>query len=189
MARILIVGRRSPGLAYERTRHNMGFMAVDAYAQEQGGRFRRTRYGLVAEVDRGWILKPQTFMNRSGDAVRPFCRYFRVSPDDVVVVADDLDLPLGTLRLRRSGSSGGHNGLKSVAQSLGTEDFPRLRIGIARPDDGTPVIDWVLGRLAGDEWRTAQIAIHRSAEALDFLAQEGIDKAMSRFNGPITGRE
>lgn len=189
MARILVVGLGNPGLAYDRTRHNMGFMAAEAYAREQGGRFRRTRYGLVAEVDQGWVLKPQTFMNRSGEAVGPFCRYFRVTADDVVVVADDLDLPLGTLRIRRSGSSGGHNGLKSIAQALGTDHFPRLRIGIARPEDGSAVIDWVLGRLVGDDWRRAQEAIQRSAQALQVLVGEGIDQAMSRFNGPVGGAE
>ena len=189
MTGILIVGLGNPGIEYDRTRHNLGFMAADAYVAEHGGRYRRTRYGLTAAVENGWVLKPQTFMNRSGDAVGSFCHYFGWPVDRLVVVADDLDLPLGTIRLRRSGSSGGHNGLKSIAQALGTENFPRLRIGIARPPGSTDVIDWVLGRLAGEEWRVAQDAVARAVNALDCLARDGIEAAMSRFNGPAASSD
>lgn len=178
---MLLVGLGNPGLQYDRTRHNLGFMVADAYVAEHGARFRRTRFGLVAQVEHGWILKPQTFMNLSGQAVGPFCHFYRLTPSDIVVAADDLDLSLGTLRIRRSGSSGGHNGLKSIASALGTQEFARLRMGISRPPEAT--IDWVLGRFTKEEFKIAAEVIERAVNALDCLARDGIEAAMSRYNG------
>lgn len=178
---MVIVGLGNPGLQYERTRHNFGFMVIDAYAQKLHTKFRRTRFGLVAVFEGGWILKPVTYMNLSGDAVAPFCRFYRIKPSDIIVVADDLDLPLGTLRIRRSGSSGGHNGLKSIEAALATQQFARMRLGISRPKDST--IDWVLGRFSHDETATVQAMIERGVQALDCVLTEGIDKAMSQYNG------
>ncbi len=183
MGKHLIVGLGNPGPRYDRTRHNMGFMAVDAYAARLGARFARSRFGQVAEVPAGWLLKPETYMNLSGQAVAPFLQYYRLSPTDLLVVADDLDLPLGTLRLRRAGSSGGHNGLKSIIGSLGTEGFARLRMGISRPPEPLQVIDWVLMRFTAREMPLVTEVVDRAVEALETVVSEGLDRAMSQFNG------
>lgn len=188
MDRLLIVGLGNPGVQYDRTRHNFGFLAVEAYAAEHGGQFRRTRFGMVAETDQAFILKPATFMNLSGDAVGPFSRFYRIVPGGIVVACDDLDLPLGTLRIRRSGSSGGHNGLKSIAAALGTGEFVRLRLGISRPSEETPVIDWVLGRFSSEERVVVKEVVARAVQALASIVDDGVETAMSRFNGTNNDR-
>lgn len=179
----MIVGLGNPGPRYSRTRHNLGFMTVEAFAAEHGGRFRRSRFGQVAELDFGWVLKPQTYMNRSGEAVGPFLRYHRMGPDSLVVVADDLDLPFGTLRIRRAGSSGGHNGLNSIIAALGTNAFGRVRLGISRPPAAIDVIDWVLMPFTEVEVHRLAEVIDRAVKALDTLCNDGIEAAMNRFNG------
>lgn len=178
-----MVGLGNPGPRYERTRHNMGFMTLDGYAQRQGLAFRRTRYGQVAETPWGWMLKPETFMNLSGRAVAPFMEYYRLPLHQLLVVVDDLDLPLGSLRLRRGGSSGGHNGLKSIAGCLGTDQFARLKLGISRPPDPIRVIDWVLMRFTPSELVEVDRIVTRATECLDAVRMQGYDWAMSRFNG------
>ncbi len=183
MERHLVVGLGNPGARYQRTRHNMGFMVVDAYASLQQLSFKEGRFGLVAEAPWGWLLKPQTFMNLSGQAVGPFMQYYRLRPDQIVVVADDLDLPLGSLRMRRTGSSGGHNGLKSIIAALGTEAFARMRLGISRPPAPISVIDWVLMRFSEKEMPLVETVVERATRALDTILAEGLDYAMSRFNG------
>ncbi|AEJ38411.1 peptidyl-tRNA hydrolase [Sulfobacillus acidophilus TPY] len=179
----LIVGLGNPGPDYVNTRHNVGFMVLDAYARHRGLRFRLGRYGYLADSDQGWLMKPMTFMNLSGDAVGPFVRRYRLTPDQVLVVHDDLDLPLGRIRIRAHGSSGGHNGIKSIIQALGTDRFPRMRLGISRPPASMPVIDWVLAPFSADERRVLQDTIARAVEALDGIGQEGLEWAMSRYNG------
>lgn len=181
--RQVIVGLGNPGLRYQHTRHNLGFMTVDAFVEKHGGRFRRTRFGVVAEMDFGWVLKPQTYMNRSGEAVGPFLRYYRLTANSLTVVADDLDLPFGVLRIRRTGSSGGHNGLKSIIAAINTETFARVRIGISRPPEPIDVIDWVLMPFAQPEVQRLASVVDRAGDALDALIGEGIEAAMNRFNG------
>ncbi|MCY0900077.1 MAG: aminoacyl-tRNA hydrolase [Firmicutes bacterium] len=183
MALKLIVGLGNPGDRYRMTRHNMGFLVLDAWAERVGTRFRRTRYGLVASHAGLWALKPQTFMNLSGEAVGPFCRDYAIKPVDILVVVDDLDLPLGELRIRLRGSSGGHNGLKSIIDVLGSQDFPRMRLGISRPPDTVPVIDWVLGRFAADDMHAVQTVIDRAVDALETARSAGLEAAMNRYNG------
>lgn len=183
MERHLVIGLGNPGTRYQRTRHNMGFMVVDAYADLQRLSFKEGRFGFVAEAPWGWLLKPQTFMNLSGQAVGPFMQYYRLRPDQIVVVADDLDLPLGSLRIRRTGSSGGHNGLKSIIAALGTEAFARMRLGISRPPAPISVIDWVLMRFSEQEMSSVETVVERATKALDAILAEGLDYAMSRFNG------
>ncbi|NMP21518.1 aminoacyl-tRNA hydrolase [Sulfobacillus harzensis] len=183
MGKLLVVGLGNPGPRYERTRHNMGFMVADAYAESHGLAFKRSRFGLLAEASWGWILKPGTFMNLSGQAVGPFVQYYRLMPQNVLVIADDLDLPLGTLRIRRSGSSGGHNGLKSIIAAMGTEEFARMRLGISRPPAAIAVIDWVLMRFGESEVAVVEAVLGRAQEALDAIRSDGLDRAMSRFNG------
>lgn len=177
------IGLGNPGAQYAGTRHNMGFMVLDAYAKAHGANFRKTRFGELALVEGVRLLKPLTFMNLSGNAVCPFLQYFRLTPEEMLIVADDLDLPLGTLRIRPSGGSGGHNGLKSIMACLKTEAFARLRLGISRPPAEMGVVDWVLGRWAkSDEPLLAEVTM-RATEALAVIRDQGLADAMNRFNG------
>lgn len=178
-----MVGLGNPGTQYEGTRHNAGFMVVDYFVRQQGLSFRHTREGMVAEGPLYWVIKPQTFMNLSGQAIGPFCRKRGIAADQILVVADDLDLPLGQLRIRLQGSSGGHNGLKSIAEHLGTEAFARLRVGIARPPVDRTVISWVLGRFGPTEWPIWNETVERASQAVAVVLQDGVDVAMNRYNG------
>ncbi|MCY0880076.1 MAG: aminoacyl-tRNA hydrolase [Firmicutes bacterium] len=179
----LIVGLGNPGERYRLTRHNLGFRVVDTWAAARGVRFRRTRFGDVASEGGVWVLKPLTFMNLSGEAVGPFCRYYHIAPAEILVVVDDLDLPLGQLRIRLKGSSGGHNGLKSLIEALKSQEFARMRLGISRPPAPIPVIDWVLGRFSPEEEAIVREMVARAVEALDTARQHGLSEAMNRFNG------
>ncbi|MBX6341623.1 MAG: aminoacyl-tRNA hydrolase, partial [Thermomicrobiaceae bacterium] len=165
----LIAGLGNPGPKYARTRHNVGFMVVDELTRRLGPGERRRRFDAeIAEVPvpggRLVLLKPQTFMNLSGNAVAPAARWYRVPLERLLVVYDDLDLPFGQIRLRPSGSSGGHNGLTSVIQQLGTDRVPRLRVGISRPIQGTTVA-YVLSRFSPEEERALPEVIARAADA------------------------
>lgn len=178
----LVVGLGNPGRAYQHTHHNLGFMVLDHYVQHHGLRFHKARERAhMAQDGPLYFLKPMTFMNVSGEAVAPFCRYHRIAAEEVVVVCDDLDLPPGALRIRPGGGSGGHNGLKSLIHTLGTDQFARLRIGIGRPTEpGMGPIDWVLARLPRD--RDWDQAIQSASEALVVVVREGLEAAMNRFN-------
>ncbi len=189
LATWLIVGLGNPGKKYERTRHNIGFMVADEIAKRVQGdgklrRFdaeileRRTNLGRVV------ILKPQTFMNVSGNAVGPAIRWYHVPLDQLLVIYDDLDLPFGRMRMRPNGSSGGHNGVTSIIQTLGTEQFPRLRLGIGRSDHGG-AISHVLTRFSRSEEKELQDYVARGASAALRWHFEGIDDAMNEFNRSI----
>ena len=183
----LIVGLGNPGRRYRQTRHNVGWEVISRLA-------RRARIAVddedgFSEVGRGSIggtrvilARPQTYVNVSGEAVRDLRRRHRLRPQDILVVIDDLDLPLGRLRLRASGSAGGHNGLKSIIEALGTTEFPRLRVGIGRPPEGVDPADHVLTRFTSDERAVVDAALDRSAEAIETAITEGIETAMNRFN-------
>ncbi|MDA8194406.1 MAG: aminoacyl-tRNA hydrolase [Thermaerobacter sp.] len=180
----LLVGLGNPGDKYRHTRHNVGFMTVDRLALRLGLVFRAGPRALVAQSSGFWIMKPQTFMNLSGEAVAPFMRKRGIVPDQIVVVGDDLDLSLGQLRIRERGSSGGHNGMQSVIHALGTDEFCRLRIGISRPPADHAVIDWVLSRFSAGEGEVLEQVLHRAADALEHMVLQGCGSAMNRFNGP-----
>lgn len=182
----LIVGLGNPGPEYENTRHNVGFRVVDAladrlrvsFAREHGaqvgwGQYKNRRLGLA---------KPLTFMNRSGDAVAPLCEHNDLGPEALIVVVDDLNLPVGTIRLRPNGSSGGHNGLESVAQHLGTTEFPRLRIGIGSDFGNGEQVDYVLSPFTAEQEPDVETAIEDAAEAILTTVREDLDTAMNRFN-------
>lgn len=180
----LVVGLGNPGPTYAGTRHNVGFMVVDRHVAAVGAHFRREDRAEVAYAGGVYFLKPLTFMNRSGDAVGPFCRRYRLSAPAVLVVADDLDLPPGQVRIRRNGSSGGHNGLKSVMAALGgTVNFPRLRVGIGRPPASYDPVAWVLGRWSRAERAFWDERLQMAAAALASILDEGLEAAMNRFNG------
>jgi PTH1 family peptidyl-tRNA hydrolase len=184
----LIVGLGNPGREYERTRHNVGFAVVDAFARAHGiAVSRRDHQALVGDGRVGgarvFLLKPQTYMNLSGQAVASFLRYKPVALTDLLVVTDDIALPVGRLRLRADGSAGGHNGLKSLIAHLHGPAFPRLRVGVGAPRDPSVQKDFVLGPFSRSEQPAVDEAIERAVAALEVWLAEGIERAMNRFNG------
>ncbi|MEM6426835.1 MAG: aminoacyl-tRNA hydrolase [Cyanobacteria bacterium P01_D01_bin.128] len=189
----LVVGLGNPGAQYERTRHNVGFDVVDLLAQRwQGSLAENKRFkGRYGEIRiRGGkvgLLKPLTFMNRSGQAIRAVMDWYKFSANQVLVVYDDMDLPVGKLRLRLNGSAGGHNGMKSAISHLGTQDFPRLRLGIgATNKDGDrdqAVVSHVLGRFSPEEGTLIKAVIELSADAVERSIRDGVEKAMTIYNG------
>lgn len=191
----LIVGLGNPGPKYDRTRHNVGFMAVDELARRHGISWRGRQ--ARAEVAKGMIngipvvlAKPQTFMNLSGESVSGLLNWHKIPASRLIIIYDDMDLPLGTIRVRARGSAGGHNGMKSILQHLRSEEFARLRIGVERPPGAGENIDWVLGHFTKDEQRELQPALNNAVDAVEFWLANGIDKAMNAFNGgPAGGKE
>jgi PTH1 family peptidyl-tRNA hydrolase len=186
----LIVGLGNPGKKYEQTRHNAGFRAVRAYHTlhiEDFDGWKKKFEGEVAEGRVGGektvLLLPQTYMNESGTAVRQAADFWHVEPKDVILVYDELDIPVGSLRIRANGSAGGHNGMKSVLSHLGTEEVPRMRIGIkGEHAEGVPAEDYVLGRFTADEEVLLATAIKTTVEALDTALGEGLESAMNKHN-------
>jgi len=182
----LIVGLGNPGKRYARNRHNIGFQCVDHLATLYGITFRKRFNALVGEgriADQRVVLaKPLTFMNCSGQAVAPISHWYKVPPQRILVICDDLDLPLARMRLRPNGSSGGHNGLKSLIAELGTQDFPRLRLGIGRPAQGDPM-DYVLNDFGRDQEPLIQPLYDKVDGLVRCLLQEGLTPAMNAYNG------
>ncbi len=186
----LIVGLGNPGTEYRGTRHNVGFEVVDAVAERWHLTFQSApvdavmarAVGVPGERDGVILAKPLTFMNRSGMAVGDLQRYFRVDLDDLLVVTEDVHLPLGRLRARRQGSDGGHNGLRSVIELLGTEQFSRLRIGVGRGDPRHRLAGRVLSRFDPDERPAMDDAVRTAAEAVDLFVDSGIEPVMNHFN-------
>jgi PTH1 family peptidyl-tRNA hydrolase len=186
----LIVGLGNPGKDYVDTRHNVGFRVLDELARRYGLAFGKTerKAQIASGVIRGRkviLAKPQTFMNLSGEAVRSLSDFYKVEMARLIVVADDLDIPLGTVRLRKSGGAGGQNGMKSVIQHLGTQEFSRLRFGIGRPPGKMQARDYVLSSFKGDDGILAAQVIDRAADAVETWLVEGIELAMTRHNGDI----
>jgi PTH1 family peptidyl-tRNA hydrolase len=183
---LLVAGLGNPGREYERTRHNVGWLVLDELARRQGGSWRSKFSGSLAEVRldglRLGLLKPETYMNESGRSVSAAARFFKVEPEQLLVVHDDVDLEPGRMQARAGGGLAGHNGLRSLAQHLGTQDFLRLRIGVGRPGRGDkrPVSDWVLSSFAVEEEAEALVA--RAADAVETIASEGLETAQGRFN-------
>lgn len=184
----LVVGLGNPGSKYERTRHNIGFEVVDRLAAlGSGATFARKFEGLVAEADvddhRVLLLKPQTFMNLSGRSVGQTLRFYKLDPADLLVVCDDLSLPLGKLRLRGGGSDGGQKGLKDVTAHLGTAAYPRLRVGIGERGE-VDAADFVLSRFRNVERPVIDDALILASQSIAVWVAQGLDAAMNRFNGP-----
>lgn len=186
----LIVGLGNPGPEYRETRHNAGFMLAERLAERWGGvwRVEKKFFASLAEcrfAGRRWILcRPQTYMNASGEAVGRVAAFHKVAPDRILVLVDDADLPLGTLRLRPEGSPGGHHGLESVEHHLGTRSYPRLRLGIARPQQSRrDLVGHVLGRLADEDRPSWELMLQRASTQVECWATEGIASAMNRHNG------
>ncbi len=184
----LVVFLGNPGTKYEMTRHNAGFMAGDAMAKAQGAAINRSRFkALTGTCDIGgetvMLMKPQTFMNLSGEAVAQAVSFYKLAPDHVIVVSDEVALPIGKLRIRTKGSAGGHNGLKNIIALLGTDQFPRIRIGVgAAPHPDYDMADWVLSSFKGKDAEDILAAAARAAEAVECYITKGADRAMNLYN-------
>ena len=183
-----MVGLGTPGSSYAATRHNVGFWVVDRVAERHGLRFGKKEFrSNVARGDldgeRIVLMKPQTYMNASGEAVQRIRREHGLAPGDFVIVYDDLDLALGRVRVRGDGSAGGHRGVQSVIECLGSRDFARVRVGIGRAGDA---VDYVLDRPTEAEASVLREAVERAADAVETVVREGVPRAMNRFNGPPT---
>ena len=185
----LIVGLGNPEPKYDRTRHNIGFAAVDELAKTwqmpltENKRFQgQFAEGVALGGRKVRLLKPLTYMNRSGQAVRAVTDWYKLQPQSVLVIYDDMDLPVGRLRMRLSGSAGGHNGMKSIIAHLGGKDFPRLRIGIGK-SDGKETVSHVLGKFAPEETKTIEEILYVSVKAIELSLKEGVEKSMNRYNG------
>jgi peptidyl-tRNA hydrolase, PTH1 family len=183
---LLVVGLGNPGREYEHTRHNVGWLVLDDLARRHDGSWRSKFSGSLAEVRldglRLGLLKPETYMNESGRSVGAAARFFKVEPGALLVVHDDVDLEAGRLQARLGGGLAGHNGLRSLAQHLGSQDFLRLRIGVGRPGGGDrrSVADWVLSAFAPED--DVEAVVSRSADAVETIASEGLVAAQARFN-------
>lgn len=185
--RYLMAGLGNPGRRFRRNRHNVGFMLVDSLAEHLGTSFRKVQSkALLTQVRWGeskiLLAKPQTMMNLSGQSVGSLVRYYRIPLERLIVVYDDLDLPHATLRLRSAGGSGGHKGLQSIIHHVGSQDFPRLRIGIGRPPGMMDPADYVLQDFTDDERETLEIALREAVDCLHDLVVEGVAIAMTRCN-------
>ena len=184
----LIVGLGNPGREYEKTRHNTGFRAMDVLAEKLNAKVDRLKFqGLYTQVNYGgkklFLLKPQTYMNLSGESVGEAARFYKVPADHVVVISDDVSLAAGRLRIRKSGSAGGHNGLKNIIQHLGTDGFPRIKVGVGMPEHPDhEMVNWVVGKPQGEEAKLLRATLDRAAEAALCLIEQGADTAMNRFN-------
>ena len=184
----LVGGLGNSGEKFENTRHNVGFLVVDELAGRLDVPVQKLKHKALTNIVRlggqkVLLMKPVTFMNLSGEAVRPAADFYKVPPDHVLVLSDDTALPLGKLRIRKGGSAGGHNGLKSIIQHLGTDQFPRLRVGVGdKPHPDYDMADWVLGKLQGEDKKTMDAAVKRAADAVECLLSHGADTAMNRFN-------
>jgi PTH1 family peptidyl-tRNA hydrolase len=183
---LLVAGLGNPGRGYERTRHNVGWLVLDELARRHGGTWRSKFSGSLAEVRLGerrlGLLRPETYMNESGRSVGAAARFFKVEPESLLVVHDDVDLEPGRLQARRGGGLAGHNGLRSLAQHLGTQEFLRLRIGVGRPGRGDrrSVSDWVLSPFEPDQDFERVVAL--AADAVEAISVDGLDAAQARFN-------
>ncbi len=184
----LIVGLGNPGKNYEFTRHNAGFLTLDHIASELDTEINNFKNNaLVADVvinnHRCLLVKPQTFMNNSGTAVRDIAKFYKIPPEKIIVVFDDISLPCGKLRIRRKGTDGGHNGIKSIIYHLNSDQFPRIKIGVgAKPNPEYDLADWVLSKFGKDDTEQLKTAITKATEVLPFILDGEIDKAMNKAN-------
>ena len=185
----LVVGLGNVGEKYDNTRHNVGFEVADELAERGRAPIQKLKHRALTNTleiggEKVLLMKPVTYMNLSGEAVGEAARFFKVPADHVLVISDDVSLPVGKLRVRRGGSAGGHNGLKNIIQHLGSDQVPRIKVGVGeKPHPDYDMADWVLGKFQGEDRRTMDGAVERAADAVECFLREGPDKTMSRFNG------
>lgn len=184
----ILAGLGNPGQKYENTRHNMGFLTVDLLAERQSVKLNKLKFKSAYNIlrlgeQKVLVMKPQTYMNLSGEAVQEAAQFYKIPPERVIVIYDDVSLPVGKLRVRPSGSAGGHNGIKSIIANLGTDQFPRVKIGIGDPTDpDRDMIAWVIGVPSQSERKVLLDAFSRAIDAAVCIIEEGTDKAMNKFN-------
>lgn len=184
----IIAGLGNPGAKYEMTRHNAGFLAIDLLAIKEGFDVKKLRHhALTADVNingkRCLVMKPQTMMNNSGEAVGEAARFYKIPAENVIIIYDDISLDVGQTRIRRKGSAGGHNGIKSIIAHLGSEDFPRIKIGVGKkPTPEYDLVNWVLGRFPKELEPDLKAALENTASAVELIIDGQIDKAMNLYN-------
>jgi PTH1 family peptidyl-tRNA hydrolase len=183
----LIVGLGNPGEKYAHTRHNMGFLTVDLLAEKAGVKLNKVKFKSAYNIlsfagCKCLVMKPQTYMNLSGEAVREAAQFYKIPADHVLVLFDDVSLPVGKIRVRPSGSAGGHNGIKNIIAHLGTQDFPRVKIGTGAPENGGDMIDWVIGVPSQAERKVLVDSFERAINAAECIIEKGCSQAMNQFN-------
>lgn len=183
---LLITGLGNPGAKYDGTRHNIGFAVLDALAEKKGIRFENARFGLVAKMQLGgnsvYLLKPDTFMNRSGDAVLYWMRHIKAEPDHILVITDDIALPFGKMRIRPKGSSGGHNGLGDIEVKIQSQEYPRMRMGVGSDFSKGRQAEYVLGKFPSEESADLPALLEKAAEACLCFCSRGLAVTMNQFN-------
>lgn len=183
----IIAGLGNPGKEYENTRHNVGFHVIDVLADRLRTDVSETKFfGLLGKgmigAEKVLLIKPQTYMNNSGQCLRAAADFYKVPAENVIIISDDIDLDAGRLRIRLKGSAGGHNGLKSIIQHLGSQNFARVRVGIGGKPEGWDLADYVLGKLKGNDLETMEAAYKEAADAVEMMINEGGSTAMNRYN-------
>ena len=184
----LIVGLGNPGQKYEHTRHNMGFLTVDLLAEKAGVKLNKVKFKSACNIlncagCKCLVMKPQTYMNLSGEAVREAAQFYKIPADHVLVIYDDVSLPVGKLRVRPTGSAGGHNGIKNIIAHLGTQDFPRVKIGVGAPEGGgAEMVDWVIGAPSQAERKVLVESFEKAIQAAACIIEHGCQQAMNDFN-------
>ncbi|WP_043582291.1 aminoacyl-tRNA hydrolase [Acetivibrio clariflavus] len=183
----VVIGLGNPGPRYENTRHNVGFDTIDQLSKKHNIAVTKVKYkAVIGDGNIGGhrvlLVKPQTFMNLSGESVREIIEWYKVPVKNIIIIYDDIDLPVGKIRIRPKGSAGTHNGMRSVIYQIQSEDFPRIRIGIDKPPQGWELADFVLSKFSADERKSVEEAIENAADAVEVILNSGIDKAMNRYN-------
>lgn len=184
----IIVGLGNPGQKYAKTRHNAGFEVIDRLADEYGISVTKIKHkALIGEgrvgTEKVVLVKPTTYMNLSGESVVSLYQFYKPDLDKLIVIYDDIDLDVGKLRIRKKGSPGTHNGMRSITQCLGTKEFPRFRVGVGKPDKGRDLADFVLSRVPKEQDEAMNEGFEKTAKAIDSMIREGIDMAMNKYNG------
>ena len=184
----IIAGLGNPGAKYEMTRHNAGFLAIDLFANKENLKINKLKFhSLVGDIKIGsskcLVMKPQTFMNNSGEAIGEAARFYKIPPENIIIISDDISLDVGKIRIRRKGSAGGHNGLKSIIAHLASEDFTRIKVGVGKkPTADYDLIDWVLGRFPKELESKLKEALENAASAVPYIVKGETDQAMNLFN-------
>ena len=184
----LVVGLGNPGQKYANTRHNMGFLTVDLLAEKAGVKLNKVKFKSAYNImtfagAKCLVMKPQTYMNLSGEAVREAVQFYKIPADHVLVIYDDISLPVGKLRVRPTGSAGGHNGIKNIIAHLGTQDFPRVKIGVGAPEGGgAEMVDWVIGAPSQAERKVLVESFEKAIQAAECIIAHGCQQAMNQFN-------